>query len=92
MDSHGYTCFEEFRGLTIRQLEKRNGQGLMETEVPELEAKDCIGCTMCRRVCPHQAITMVEKLPVFDENKCTGCGLCTSRCPRTCITMSQLKR
>lgn len=92
MDSHGYTCFEEFRGLTIRQLEKRNGKGLMETEIPVLEAKTCIGCSMCEKICPHKAITMTEKLPVFDKNKCTGCGLCTSKCPKACLTMAQLKK
>lgn len=47
--------------------------------------EDCCGCRTCEKVCPKQAITMVEDecgflYPEIDESKCVNCGLCLKRC------------
>lgn len=91
LDSHGYKNFEEIRGLTIKQLAKRDGKGLFETKLPILDEKTCIGCAACERVCPHEAIEMINKLPKFEKEVCVGCGLCTSKCPKNSITMPQFR-
>ena len=41
----------------------------------------CIGCGLCQKNCPNEAITVVDKLAKIDYNKCTGCGICKEKCP-----------
>ena len=48
----------------------------------------CIGCTLCIRACPTDAIVGGHKrmhtvLPAY----CTGCELCLLACPVDCIAM-----
>jgi len=41
----------------------------------------CTGCTLCKRVCPTDAITgKVKELHVIDQEKCIKCGACMDRC------------
>ena len=46
----------------------------------------CIGCGICQKQCPFQAIVMVEKLPQIDE-KCTLCGACVNVCPAKALSL-----
>ncbi|MBD3306418.1 4Fe-4S dicluster domain-containing protein [candidate division KSB3 bacterium] len=39
----------------------------------------CVGCNMCVKVCPYDAVHMVDKKAVIDE-KCTICGACVDAC------------
>ena len=40
-----------------------------------------VGCGLCYRVCPHQAVKPEGCAFHVDEELCTGCGLCIERCP-----------
>ncbi len=45
----------------------------------------CIGCTLCMKNCPSEAITMDGPLAHIDQEKCTGCGTCVEKCPKKAI-------
>ncbi len=48
----------------------------------------CIGCTLCLKACPVDAIVGGSKLmhTVIDA-ECTGCELCIPVCPVNCISL-----
>ena len=48
----------------------------------------CVGCGLCVKICPHDAIHVEHNLASIDYEKCTSCGLCTTVCPKKLIADS----
>jgi electron transport complex protein RnfB len=51
----------------------------------------CIGCTLCIKVCPTDAILGAHKrMHTVIEPYCTGCELCVPVCPVDCISLENV--
>ncbi|UCF13027.1 MAG: NADH-quinone oxidoreductase subunit NuoF [Thermoplasmatales archaeon] len=48
----------------------------------DIDAKKCIGCGLCKKNCPVEAISgAAKKVHIIDKNKCIKCGICYQICP-----------
>lgn len=45
----------------------------------------CIGCGLCAKNCPHQAIDFGFNLATIMQDKCQDCGTCAEKCPKKVI-------
>jgi uncharacterized protein (DUF362 family)/Pyruvate/2-oxoacid:ferredoxin oxidoreductase delta subunit len=48
---------------------------------PALQKKACVGCAVCQKVCPADAIAMEQGKPRIDRHKCIRCFCCQEFCP-----------
>lgn len=73
----GYALSELVEG---RKLE-------LEPLFAQVTADRCIGCKICRHICPYRAIGFDEEQQVAVINRvlCRGCGTCAASCPMLAI-------
>lgn len=45
----------------------------------------CIGCKICEKNCPKQAITVSDNLSLINYDLCVQCKICVDKCPTKAI-------
>lgn len=66
--------------------------GTDTNRVAVIDETECIGCTLCIRACPVDAIIGAHQMMhTVIESECTGCELCVAPCPVDCIEMVQAR-
>ncbi|MGM0642084.1 MAG: DUF362 domain-containing protein [Thermotogota bacterium] len=53
--------------------------------MPWVKEEKCIGCQICVKECPVDAISMENGIAVIDQSICTKCGICMEKCPQNAI-------
>ena len=77
-------------GLPVVPLNPAHGAEGPRT-VAFIDEDWCIGCTLCIKVCPTDAIVGSNKqMHTIIEAYCTGCELCLPVCPVDCIELENV--
>ncbi len=45
----------------------------------------CIGCGLCQKNCPADAVHVEDNIAKIDQSKCQRCGACAVKCPKKVI-------
>ncbi len=85
--AEGVARLAALTGQAVQPLDPAFGsEGPMTVAV--IDEDWCIGCTLCLKVCPTDAILGGNKhMHTVIEPHCTGCELCIPVCPVDCIRM-----
>jgi Na+-translocating ferredoxin:NAD+ oxidoreductase subunit B len=85
--AEGVARLAELTGRAALPLNPANGiEGPRAVAI--IDENWCIGCTLCMKVCPTDAILGSNKLMhTVIEPYCTGCELCVPVCPVDCISL-----
>lgn len=74
-------------GKMGKPLNPKFGEHKAKT-VAVIDEDICIGCVMCIKACPTDAIVgRAKRMHTVIERDCTGCELCLEPCPVDCIDM-----
>ncbi len=77
----------EITGLEPKEMDAAD-ESVKIKETAFIDEDICIGCVLCIKACPVDAILGATKLMhTVIQAECTGCDLCAPVCPVDCIEM-----
>lgn len=83
----GIAALAQLLAKPILPLNPVNGV-IKPRQLAVIEEAACIGCTLCIKACPVDAIIGANKmLHTVITEACSGCDLCLPVCPVDCITL-----
>jgi pyruvate formate lyase activating enzyme len=87
-DGEGLRTTFFFQGCPLRCKWCHNPEGIPPEPYIKWEARKCIGCHTCVKVCPGQFLDFTEKGLGIDRAHCGRCGICTKSCPSKALQIS----
>ena len=77
-------------------MELSSGRVVVETAtemmadfLPQIDTAKCIGCELCVKLCPNQALAMMGNVAVVANPKaCDYVGACQEICPTQAISLT----
>ncbi len=88
--AEGIRRLADLTGQPVRALDPVHGVEGPRT-VAVIDEAWCIGCTLCIKACPTDAIIGSNKrMHTVIEAACTGCELCVPVCPVDCIQLENV--
>ncbi len=80
-------CDQCYIGCVNNAIEKSSDQKVIKTII--IDPARCIGCSICARNCPTQAISGEMRSPfLIHDDKCIKCGVCATKCPKKAIDIT----
>ncbi|MDR0402100.1 MAG: glycyl-radical enzyme activating protein [Treponema sp.] len=87
-DGEGLRTTFFFQGCPLRCKWCHNPEGIPPEPYIKWDARKCIGCHTCVKVCPGKFLEFTEKGLGIDRARCSRCGICAKRCPSKALQIS----